>query len=231
MRLGSYPGHGAPARRSWSSHPISTMGSRWARWRSGPMPGPCCSTRRLRNSFSRSLARACGAGFGFGNCWKILLEARPGRPGLRAARLFPPDGPASRRCRLACAADALSPHRKHFGPDRIASLDSETLTARSRIVRRQRRALTSALTRQHPADYADHPAILRNSKSGPALTRGERQTGSGARPRSPWRRDREGRRVDPRRRRTPAAFRWSCRSRFSSPALANELVIRRKAGT
>lgn len=63
---------------------------------------------------------------------------------------------------------------KHFGPDRIATLDSEALTGDP--------AATVAKVAGHfgirdkdPSDYADHPAILRNSKSGAAFERGERQ--------------------------------------------------------
>lgn len=63
---------------------------------------------------------------------------------------------------------------KQFGPDRIASLDSETLT-RDPASSIARVATHFALTRQHPADYADHPAIQRNSKSGAGFERGERQ--------------------------------------------------------
>ena len=63
---------------------------------------------------------------------------------------------------------------KHYGPERIATLDSETLT--------QDPAATVAMVAAHfslrdrdAADYAEHPAILRNSKSGAAFERGERQ--------------------------------------------------------
>jgi len=63
---------------------------------------------------------------------------------------------------------------QHFGPERIATLDSETLTRDSAHVA-ARVATHFGLGDQDPADYADHPAILRNSKSGAAFERGERQ--------------------------------------------------------
>lgn len=63
---------------------------------------------------------------------------------------------------------------KQFGPERIASLDSETLTRNpAAIVARV--AGHFGLRDRDPADYADHPAITRNSKSGEAFERGERQ--------------------------------------------------------
>ncbi|MFL6738333.1 MAG: hypothetical protein ACJ8FC_06920 [Sphingomicrobium sp.] len=63
---------------------------------------------------------------------------------------------------------------KHFGPERIATLDSERLT-REPAEMVARVAAHFGLRDQDPADYADHPAILRNSKSGAAFERGERQ--------------------------------------------------------
>lgn len=61
-----------------------------------------------------------------------------------------------------------------FGPDRIASLDSETLTG-DPATSVARTAVHFGLTKQDPADYAAHPAIGRNSKSGAGFERGERQ--------------------------------------------------------
>jgi hypothetical protein len=73
-------------------------------------------------------------------------------------------------------AQQMQFHRiaQHFGPDRIASLDSETLT-RDPAASVARAAAFFELRDQAAADYADHPAILRNSKSGTAFERGERQ--------------------------------------------------------
>lgn len=73
-------------------------------------------------------------------------------------------------------AQQMQFHRlaKQFGADRIASLDSETLTADpAAIVAKV--ATYFDLCRQDPADYARHPAIGRNSKSGAGFERGERQ--------------------------------------------------------
>jgi len=61
-----------------------------------------------------------------------------------------------------------------FGAGRIASLDSETLTA-DPAVYVARVASHFGLSKQDPADYANHPAIGRNSKSGAGFERGERQ--------------------------------------------------------
>ncbi len=63
---------------------------------------------------------------------------------------------------------------RQFGPDRIATLDSETLT-RSPAETIARVAKHFNLSAQSAADYAKHPAIGRNSKSGAAFERGERQ--------------------------------------------------------
>jgi hypothetical protein len=63
---------------------------------------------------------------------------------------------------------------KQFGADRIATLDSEALTARP-SVSVAKVATHFALRDCTEADYTDHPAILRNSKSGAAFERGERQ--------------------------------------------------------
>ena len=62
----------------------------------------------------------------------------------------------------------------HYGADRIATLDSESLTsdppaAVARVARHFR------LAEQNPSAYAAHPAVARNSKSGAAFERGERQ--------------------------------------------------------
>lgn len=58
-----------------------------------------------------------------------------------------------------------------FGPDRVATLDSETLTRQP--------AATVARVARHlglgNADYAGHPALVRNSKSGDPFGAGERQ--------------------------------------------------------
>lgn len=63
---------------------------------------------------------------------------------------------------------------KHFGPDRIATLDSETLTSEPAAAV-AKVAAHFGLRDQDPAHYADHPAILRNSKSGGEFLPGERQ--------------------------------------------------------
>jgi hypothetical protein len=63
---------------------------------------------------------------------------------------------------------------KQFGEGRIATLDSETLT-QNPAASAARVAAHFALRDRAEADYADHPAILRNSKSGAAFERGERQ--------------------------------------------------------
>jgi len=73
-------------------------------------------------------------------------------------------------------AQQMQFHRmaKHFGPERIATLDSETLTSEP-AASVAKVAGHFDLRDKDPADYADHPAILRNSKSGEAFERGERQ--------------------------------------------------------
>ena len=65
---------------------------------------------------------------------------------------------------------------KHFGPERVATLDSETLT-------REPAAAVSAVARHFGLSgssdataYAGHPALTRNSKSGERFSVGERQT-------------------------------------------------------
>jgi hypothetical protein len=73
-------------------------------------------------------------------------------------------------------AQQMQFHRiaKHFGPDRIASLDSETLTGDpANSVAKV--AAHFGLSLADPSDYASHPAIGRNSKSGAEFERGERQ--------------------------------------------------------
>jgi hypothetical protein len=73
-------------------------------------------------------------------------------------------------------AQQMQFHRiaKQFGPDRIASLDSETLTS-DPVSSVAKAAGHFGLRSRDVADYAEHPAILRNSKSGAAFERGERQ--------------------------------------------------------
>ena len=63
---------------------------------------------------------------------------------------------------------------KHFGADRIATLDSESLTGEpaSSVANV---AAHFGLHECFAEAYAGHPAVLRNSKSGGAFTRGERQ--------------------------------------------------------
>ena len=63
---------------------------------------------------------------------------------------------------------------KRYGRERIATLDSETLT-RDPAVSVAAVAAHFGLSRQAAADYADHPAIQRNSKSGASFEQGERQ--------------------------------------------------------
>ena len=63
---------------------------------------------------------------------------------------------------------------KHYGPGRIATLDSETLTS-DPAASAARVAAHFSLRDRNAADYADHPAIQRNSKSGATFERGERQ--------------------------------------------------------
>jgi hypothetical protein len=61
-----------------------------------------------------------------------------------------------------------------FGPDRIASLGSETLTS-DPGASVAKVAAHFGLSEQDAATYAGHPAVNRNSKSGAAFERGERQ--------------------------------------------------------
>lgn len=61
-----------------------------------------------------------------------------------------------------------------FGPDRVASIDSETLTA-DPAGSVAKVATFLELKSRDAADYAKHPAIGRNSKSGAGFERGERQ--------------------------------------------------------
>jgi hypothetical protein len=63
---------------------------------------------------------------------------------------------------------------KHYGRERIATLDSETLT-RDPAPTVGRVAAHFGLSAQDADDYANHPAIARNSKSGDAFAHGERQ--------------------------------------------------------
>jgi hypothetical protein len=73
-------------------------------------------------------------------------------------------------------AQQMQFHRiaERFGSERIASLDSETLTSdpASSVAKV---AGHFGLRAQDRADYANHPAIARNSKSGVTFERGERQ--------------------------------------------------------
>lgn len=62
----------------------------------------------------------------------------------------------------------------HYGAERIATLDSETLT-RDPAAAVAKAASHFGLAEQSPSSYASHPAISRNSKSGAAFERGERQ--------------------------------------------------------
>ena len=63
----------------------------------------------------------------------------------------------------------------HFGSARLATLDSETLTG-DPPTSVARVAAHFELSVHSRADYADHPAILRNSKSGDDFAPGERQS-------------------------------------------------------
>ena len=64
-----------------------------------------------------------------------------------------------------------------FGPARIASLDSETLTREpADAVARVARHFTLPGCDRGRAAYADHPSIARNSKSGKRFVTGERQS-------------------------------------------------------
>ena len=62
----------------------------------------------------------------------------------------------------------------HYGESRIATLDSETLTSDPAAVV-GKVAGHFGLSERTAANYADHPAIARNSKSGESFARGERQ--------------------------------------------------------
>ena len=62
----------------------------------------------------------------------------------------------------------------HYGPERVATLDSETLT-RDAAAKLASVARHFGLSEQAPSAYAAHPAVGRNSKSGAAFERGERQ--------------------------------------------------------
>ena len=63
---------------------------------------------------------------------------------------------------------------RQFGPERIAGLDSETLTGNP-AASIAKVARHFGLGKREEADYAGHPAIGRNSKSGAGFERGERQ--------------------------------------------------------
>ncbi|MFC7536400.1 hypothetical protein ACFQPG_03350 [Sphingomonas sp. GCM10030256] len=63
---------------------------------------------------------------------------------------------------------------KHFGPDRIATLDSERLTGNPAASVAAAAAFLG-LGRTQPTDYAAHPALGRDSKSGIAFAPGQRQ--------------------------------------------------------
>ena len=63
---------------------------------------------------------------------------------------------------------------RHYGESRIATLDSETLT-RDPGASVAKTAAHFTLREQESARYAEHPAVARNSKSGEAFARGERQ--------------------------------------------------------
>jgi hypothetical protein len=66
---------------------------------------------------------------------------------------------------------------RQFGPARVATLDSERLTSDPpTIVASVARFLQ--LTRSAQSDYADHPALGRDSKSGERFARGQRQSQS-----------------------------------------------------
>jgi hypothetical protein len=73
-------------------------------------------------------------------------------------------------------AQQMQFHRiaNHFGAGRIASLDSEALT-NDPAASVSKVAAHFGLNKQDPGDYANHPAIGRNSKSGASFERGERQ--------------------------------------------------------
>ncbi len=73
-------------------------------------------------------------------------------------------------------AQQMQFHRmaKHFGAGRIASLDSERLTG-DPATSVAKVAAHFGLKATDPANYANHPAISRNSKSGADFERGERQ--------------------------------------------------------
>lgn len=80
----------------------------------------------------------------------------------------------------AAAVGWLAQHRqfhriaRQFGPDRIATLDSETLTGDpAAAVAKVAKHFDLAV--QQPSNYETHPALTRNSKSGTAFERGERQ--------------------------------------------------------
>jgi hypothetical protein len=62
----------------------------------------------------------------------------------------------------------------HYGPERIATLDSETLT-RDPAAKAASVAQHFGLSERAPSAYAAHPAVSRNSKSGASFERGERQ--------------------------------------------------------
>jgi hypothetical protein len=63
---------------------------------------------------------------------------------------------------------------KRFGQERVAALDSETLT-REPAASIAKVAAHFDLSDHDAGSYSDHPAITRNSKSGAAFERGERQ--------------------------------------------------------
>lgn len=73
-------------------------------------------------------------------------------------------------------AQQMQFHRiaKQFGPVRVASINSETLTG-DPAGSVAKVATFLGLKRHEAADYSDHPAIGRNSKSGADFGRGERQ--------------------------------------------------------
>ena len=73
-------------------------------------------------------------------------------------------------------AQQMQFHRiaRQFGPGRVAGLDSESLTGDA-AASVAKVAAHFGLNKTNTADYADHPAIGRNSKSGGGFERGERQ--------------------------------------------------------
>ena len=130
-------------------------------------------TPRSANFFCRSPGRECGAGFGRANCWKACSwrawstwdssrETIFGRPTFRRPRSA---GWPSTCSSIGSPGRSARPHRD--ARQRNANRDPAASIAKV--------AARFGLRDHDAGTYAAHPAIARNSKSGAAFERGERQ--------------------------------------------------------